>query len=75
MTKRNMTRISVDSLPSLIAEIDAMRRKPTRKQREEIIAHYRAREWRSRSGPLRICAVDMINEYLIDVLWRTRKYR
>ena len=74
MAKRLST-ISVNCLPALIAEIDARRYRPTSEKCAEITARYRARERYSRQGSSATRASNMINEYLIGVLWQTRKYR
>ena len=67
--------VSVNCLPDLISEIDAMRNYPTPEQRREIIARYQEKELRSRNQPHATIASSMINEYLLEVLWLTRKYR
>ena len=73
--KRRSDCASVAMLPEIIAEIDAMDSKPTAKQRRELIARYRTegdKHHGQRVGPV---ARSMINENLIDVLLRTRKWR
>ena len=67
--------VSVQCLPALIAELDAKRYRPTPEQRDEIIERYRDIERSLRPEPLAMIAANMINECLIDVLRRTRRFR
>ena len=76
---RRYENISLLCLSALISEIDFMKRRPTKAKRAELVERYRGFE-RSLRGPRqheqeteRACR--MVNEYLMDVVWRTRKYR
>ena len=73
---------SLACLPALIYEIDSRQRRPTKANRAEMIARYRQLEYdmrvQKRGHNLyaeRVVACWLVNEYLVDVVWRTRKYR
>ena len=73
---------SLACLPALIYEIDSRQRRPTKAKCAEMVARYRALEYdmrvQKRGHNLeteRVVACELVNEYLMDVVWRTRKYR
>ena len=66
---------SLCCLPALIGEIDGRRYRPKPLEREVMIARYRRIERGLCMKNCRELAPKMVNNYLIDVLWRTRKYR
>jgi len=66
---------SLCCLPALIEEIDGMKRRPLSAERETIINKYRRIELGLCTKSNREVAPKMVNDYLIQVLWRTRKYR
>ena len=66
---------SLCCLPALIEEIDGMKRRPSPDERAAIIKRYRRIELGLCTKGHREVAPKMVNDYLIDVLWRTRKYR
>ena len=68
-------RPSLCCLPALIEEIDGMKRRPSPDERAAIIKRYRRIELGLCTKGHREVAPKMVNDYLIDVLWRTRKYR
>jgi hypothetical protein len=74
---RRKYQISLECLPQLIAEIDSRTYKPSPKQRASIIERFRDVEYIEQTGTdaRRLGAANMVNDYLIDVLWRTRKFR
>ena len=66
---------SLCSLPDLIEEIDGMDHEPVGIERAYIIARYKKIEAERCSQVNVGLATKMINNYLIGVLWRSRKYR
>ena len=75
MAVRRYNKISVSTLPDIIAEIDAMENEPDAAKRAEMIARYRVEELRHHGVGRREIACKMINGYLLDVLWRWRGER
>jgi len=81
--RRRTDATSLACLPALIYEIDSRQRRPTKAKRAEMIARYRKLEYDMRVqkrghntlATERIVTCAMVNEYLMDVVWRTRKYR
>ena len=80
--RRRTDNISLACLPSIIYEIDSLQRRPTKAKRAEMVARYRALEYNLRVqkrghnlATERTVACGLVNEYLVDVVWRTRKYR
>ena len=80
--KRRTDATSLACLPALIYEIDSRQRRPTKAKRAEMIARYRQLEYdmrvQKRGHNLeteRVVACGLVNECLMDVVWRTRKYR
>ena len=76
--KRRTDATSLACLPFLIYEIDSRQRRPTKAKRAEMVERYRALEHSLRvrkRGHNNLAACAMVNEYLMDVVWRTRKYR
>jgi len=66
---------SLACLPALIAEIDTMKRKPNAAKRAEMLERYRKIEGQHHGRVTVMTACNMVNEYLLDVLWRTRVER
>ena len=66
---------SLCCLPAMIKEIDQLGRKPCIASRAAMLRRYKRIELDSCAKSDRSQAPDMVNDYLIEVLWRTRKYR
>jgi len=63
---------SLTCLPALIAEIDGMDHEPVGIELAYLLARFKTIELRDALPRNRDITVKMVNEYLIDVLWRSR---